>query len=250
MRFARANLRETFSAFLYLCIPMKRHLSYFVSNFPILVFNLTYTLSCVLLFLGLLWVLPDMNFVLLLLISLGFLLINLFGWAYMHTLFTIPQKMAGAYDRIKNGIAAGEIVTLEDYKQTLTSFLVAFFDFSFMDVRYAAVNIGSRDTLYSSEKITGILNWEQVATSSATSAKVISHGRVRIEKEKLHVYTIPVWFVDDHLGYFTIFSPKRLGPIRLKILTDLEDHYVDDHVICLEHATASAKGSGTLTNTN
>jgi hypothetical protein len=212
---------------------MKRHLSYFVSNFPILVFNLTYTLSCVLLFLGLLWLLPSLNLILLALISLGFLMLCLVVWAWLHTLFTIPQKMAGAYDRIKNAIAVHEITSLDEYVHTLNSFLVSFFDFSFLDVQYANVKIGTHDPVFSSEKISGLLDWEAIGRSCEQSADIQHHGSVSIGKEKLFAYTIPVWFMNDPLGFFTVCSKRRLGALQLKILNDLEDNYIDDQVIGL-----------------
>jgi len=225
---------------------MKRRLNYLVTNFSTLVFNITYTLSCVLIYLGLLWVLPEMLFVLLVFISLGYLLLSLFTWGFLQTLFTIPQKMAGAYDQVKNAIASKEISTLDAYLNTMVSFLIGFFDFSFFDIPYAAIKIDTADLQCSSSQLNEVLNWEKIGESAAASAEIQKHGKVAVGKEKLHAYTVPVWFVNDKLGFFTVFSKQRLGPVRLKILADLEDNYIDDQVFCLNRDGSGANTSYTI----
>jgi len=209
---------------------MKRKKDSFSDNFPLIVFTITYILSCFLLYWIFISFTPGLQIVYKVILSLAFLIASFYFWIYLYMLFSIPQKMAGAFDYIKNNISNGKISDSNGFAVELTNFLISFFNYSFLDIQYVSIKFGNSDMTFSSENISKSLDWQKIIENSVSSPEVQKNGKVKVGDEKFHCYTIPIYFCEKHLGLFTIFTRQRLGRIRINILSDLEDNFIDDQL--------------------
>lgn len=171
------------------------------------------------------------NVTALVIISLGFLILATLGWTFLYILFSIPQRLAGSFDLIKNNISSGKINTVIGFADEICFFLVRFHNYSFFDVNYSAMKIDGYDIHFSSPLIERALDWKKVEVEVGNSENIIDHKKVRFDNKKQHAYTVPVIFGDRLLGFFTVFTSHRLGKLRLKLLSDLENFYIDDQLV-------------------
>lgn len=216
---------------------MRKKKNFFLESFQLKVFTITYILSCVLIYWLLSFFLYELNVSILIIISLGLLVLATLGWAFLYILFSIPQRLAESFDSVKNDISSGKINTLDDFAGEICSFLVRFYNYSFFDIQYSAMKIAGKDIQFSSGLIAEALDWGKVENEAGDSENIIYHKKIRIDRKKQHSYTIPVYFGDRLLGFFSVFTPQKLGKLRLKLLSDLENFYIDDqliHVINME----------------
>ncbi len=216
---------------------MRKKKNFFLESFQLKVFTITYFLSCVLIYWLLSFFLYKLDVGILIIISLGLLVLATLGWAFLYILFSIPQRLAESFDSIKNDISSGKINQLDDFAEEVCSFLVRFYNYSFFDIHYSAMKIAGKDMHFSSELITEALDWRKVEDEAGNSENIIYHKKIQVDDKKLHSYTIPVYFGDRLLGFFSVFTPHSLGKLRLKLLSDLENFYIDDqliHVINME----------------
>ncbi len=199
-----------------------------MDNFQLIVFTITYILSCLFLYGIFIYFATGIHLVIQVFFSLGFLIGSILLWAFLYVLFSIPQKLAGSFDYIKNQIATGEISDSSKFADVLSAFLIKFFNFSFFDIHFAAVKTRGSEIVLSSEDIKNALNWKEIEKSSEKSPELTKNGKIKIDKEVFHAYTTPIFFNDEFLGFFTVFSKQRIGRLSTKFLTDFEENFIDD----------------------
>ena len=68
---------------------------------------------------------------------LAYMILMIIIGAMIHVISYIPFNLATAFDPIKNDIAFGNITTLEELGERITSFTVQFYNFSFLDISHA-----------------------------------------------------------------------------------------------------------------
>ena len=56
-------------------------------------------------------------------------------------------------------------------------------------------------------------------------------GKVEINGKKHFGYIIPIYFAEEWLGYFTVFTKNKLHKIFIDFLDNFEDDYIDDQLI-------------------
>ncbi len=214
---------------------MKRRKVQLFNNFQTTVFSICYTLAALFLFILLVYITREFQIVFHVLMSLIFMILAIFTWSYLNVIFSIPYKMAGSFDPIKNRISTGETDSEEVLSTEIIQFLITFFNYSFFDIQYAAMKTGSAQLVFSDENLSGILNWSEINDSSSKSEHISYEGRVKIENDVCFGYTIPIYFYDKYLGYFTVFSRQPLGRLRRNFLTDLENNFIDDQLVRVSH---------------
>lgn len=212
---------------------MKRKRNCFYDNFQLIVFTITYILSGFFLYALFIYFFADFNFTIKLFFTLGYLIGAVLLWAYLFVLFSIPQKIAGAFDSFKNKISTGEISDTKLFSNELASFLIKFFNYSFFDIEFAAVYIYKGELHFSSKEIEDIHDWKKIGEKSEKSAEIQLYGRLKIDHSSYSCYTIPIFFNEKYLGFFTVFTRQRLGRLSQKFLTDLEENFIDDQLIRL-----------------
>lgn len=210
---------------------MKKSNGAFLENFQLTVFTANYILACILLFWLLSFLFPYLGVVYIVLISIVYLLLATVIWAHLFILFSIPQRLAGSFDYIKNEIAWGRLNRAEDYAKEIADFLIKFYNYSFFDIAISAVKIKEKEIKFSTGGNKPSLNWDEIEEKIAKEDKILFHGKIKIEQKNYYAYTIPIYFGDDYLGFFSVFSPRKLGKLRLRLLSELENHFIDDQLV-------------------
>lgn len=210
---------------------MKDSKGSFLEKFQLTVFTINYILACILLFWLLSLVFVHLSILAIALISLVFLLLATVIWAHLYIIFSIPQRLAGSFDFIKNNIARGKLIGVEEFSEQIANFLTDFYNYSFFDIAFSAFKIKGHTLVFSNDVISTSLNWDKVEKEARTEDYILDHGKHALNRKNYYAYTIPVYFGDDYLGFFTVFSLQRLGRLRLRLLSDLEDHFIDDQLV-------------------
>jgi len=167
------------------------------------------------------------------------ILATLFG-SFMTIISYIPSNLAGAFDPIKNDIANRRIKTSRDFSERLVFFSNDFFNFAFMDVEHSIVKIRQEEPSKSFASVD--LNWEELSSMAEKSHEVSYLGKRKIESENLHCYLIPIWFGEEWLGYYGVFTKSKLWKIFVDLLADFENSYIDDQLIhVLDYQDSASK---------
>lgn len=204
-----------------------------LQHFQLIVFSATYSLSWILLFIAVMLLLRDLDLVFKVFIAMALLIAGVITGCYLFILFSIPHKLAGAFDPLKNRVSTGVTSDVRRFSSELSAFLISFFNYSFFDVRYSMVKTNDMEPAWSDPQLQDVLPWDEIGHSAAGSEDVLYNGRIKIGNQTVFAYTVPLWFDDRYLGYFTIFSMQSLGPLRKNILADLENNYIDDQIVRL-----------------
>jgi len=167
------------------------------------------------------------------LVSIVYLVLVVLGYSFIHVVSYIPSNLAGAFDPIQNAIADGSIQTAGDMARDLSAFMVTFFNFAFFDIEYALVKIQNDKVAWPAEKDPGEMgvNIGELDKRNETVTETIYVGKVKSGDRYGHLYLTPMIFGEDNLGYIAVITRHRLWKIFRKLLTEFEDHYVDDQVV-------------------
>jgi len=208
----------------------KRKRSY-LENFQLTVFTITYVLSCILLFWLLTFLFQRADILVIIFSTLAYLLTATVGWAHLYVLFSIPQRMAGSFDYIKNNISSGSLDSVSDFSNELCRFLTGFFNYSFFDIESAAFKVKNERICFSREKLKDTLNWSEIEKRTNALDEQIQHGKVFIDGAAFYCYSTPIFFGDHYLGFFTVYSKRKLGTLMLRFLNDFENNFIDDQLM-------------------
>lgn len=204
-----------------------------VENFHLYLFTLLYSLSCLFIFVILLYFLKDIFGSFIILAGMIFIVLSIVGWAYLFVFFSIPNRMAELFDPIKNSVSSGKVKTLEQFGNELNLFLLSFFNYSFISIEHSAFKAKNGDFAYSSKSIISSFNFGSIEKDAKNDSSTSYYGKIKIDNASLNIYSIPIYFQSDYLGCFVVFSRQKLGKLRMKFLTDLEEYYIDDLLISL-----------------
>lgn len=167
------------------------------------------------------------------LVTIIYLVLVVLGYSFIHVVSYIPSNLAGAFDPIQNAIADGTIQTAGDMARDLSAFMVSFFNFAFFDIEYAMVKIKNDKAVWPAEKDPGEmgLNIGELDKRNETVRETIYVGKILSGDRTGHLYLTPMIFGEDNLGYIAVVSRHRLWRIFRQLLTEFEDHFVDDQVV-------------------
>lgn len=179
--------------------------------------------------------------VVIIIISIVYLVLVVLGYSFLHVISYIPSNLAGAFDPIQNGIADGSIQSARDLANRLSAFMVNFFNFAFFDIEYAMVKIRHDTGSYPAESAPGVagLNMAELDKLNDTIHETVYVGKTRILDKVSHLYLTPMIFGEENLGYIAIVTRHKLWKVFMLLLTEFEDHFVDDQVV---HILAGAPG--------
>jgi len=210
---------------------MKKGSFQLFNNLQLTIFTISYILSALFLYSILLYFTREFQILFHVISALTFLVLTIFCWTYLNVIFSIPSKMAGAFDPIKNRISTGDTDSEKVLSGEIIEFLIKFFNYSFFDVQYAAMKTGSAQIILSDDNLSKVLNWSDINDSCSKSEDIHYQGKVKIDDTVCYGYTIPIYFYTKYLGYFTVFSMQPLGQLRLHFLSDLENNFIDDQLV-------------------
>jgi len=175
------------------------------------------------------------------LITIIYLVIAVLGYSFIHVISYIPSNLAGAFDPVQNAIADGSIQSAGDMARDLSAFMVTFFNFAFFDIEYALVKIKNDKGFWPAEKDPGevVLNIGELDKRNETITETTYVGKIKFQDRTGHLYLTPIFFGEENLGYMAVVTRHRLWKIFMQLLTEFEDHFVDDQVV---HILAGATG--------
>ena len=161
--------------------------------------------------------------------------------AFIQVVSFIPFNLASAFDPIKNDIASGRITTLEQIQRRLTLFTTGFFDFAFIDIEYAAIQLeGSKLVSHQeAEGLETVLDTYGMLEKSRQLESIIRAGKITLGDLDYQLYILPIWFGDQYLGYMAIVSRKRISRFFQKILMEYENNFLDDQIKIVEQLSKS-----------
>lgn len=175
------------------------------------------------------------------LVTIMYLVLVVIGYSFIHVISYIPSNLAGAFDPVQNAIADGSIQSERDLAQRLSVFMVTFFNFAFFDIEYALVKIKSKSGCWPEGKgpeEVGLKTGE-LDKKNEKIRETVYLGKIRFRDKTGHVYLTPMIFGDENLGYMAVVTRHRLWKIFKQLLTEFENHFVDDQVV---HILAGARG--------
>ncbi len=173
------------------------------------------------------------------LVTMAYLILVVLGYSFIHVISYIPSNLAGAFDSIQNAVAEGSIQTTGDLAGKLSVFLVNFFNFAFFDIEYALVKIRNETGSWPVEEGQVGLNIGELDRWNETLIETVYVGKTRIQDKKGHLYLTPMIFGKENLGFIAVVTRHRLWKLFMHLLTEFEDHFVDDQVV---HILAGASG--------
>lgn len=167
------------------------------------------------------------------LVTIIYLVLVVLGYSFIHVVSYIPSNLAGAFDPVQNAIADGSIQTAADMARDLSEFMVTFFNFAFFDIEYAMVKIKNDKAVFPAEHNPGEmgLNIGELDKRNETVSETIYVGKIQSGDRTAHLYLTPMIFGEDNLGYIAVVTRHRLWRIFMQLLTEFEDHFVDDQVV-------------------
>ena len=160
----------------------------------------------------------------------------------LSVLFELPSIFI-KFDVIKNAIANREITTCKLFAQKTNEFFVKNLRYTFLSVDYSLIKILKHPIQPSTVKILDLLNendLSEVEKKARGSSFVQQYKTLNANGKKIHSYVVPIYFVNQYLGFWLIFTKNRLLRPFLDFLSDIEDHLLDDqlqHVLNYEKIT-------------
>jgi len=157
--------------------------------------------------------------------------------ALIHVISYIPFNLAHAFDPIQNDVASHRISSMEQLGKRICEFTVRFFDFSFLDVSHAFIQIEDMD-ITSHElnpQVEKVLKEYQMLQNSQKLEGITLAGEISLPEGKHHLYILPIRFEEQWLGYMALLSTSRIRPFFQRFLMEFEDDFLDNQVMHLKY---------------
>jgi hypothetical protein len=175
---------------------------------------------------------PNQLFPLVITLLVYLILVIVVG-SMIHVISYIPFNLATAFDPIKNDIASGKISTIEALGEQITSFTVKFYNFSFLDITHAYIEIEESGIIgfESNTELDKILKEYGMLDKSKVLEEIARAGKVSLPERNYQLYILPIWLGEKWLGYMALLSEKRISRFFLRFLMEYEENYLDDQIM-------------------
>jgi hypothetical protein len=153
--------------------------------------------------------------------------------AMIHVISYIPFNLATAFDPIKNDIASGKISTIEQLGERITSFSVQFYNFSFLDITHAYIEIEESGIIgfESNTQLTKVLNEYKMLDKSKVLEDLTLVGKISLPERDYQLYILPIWLGESWLGYMALLSEKKISRFFQRFLMEYEGNFLDDQIM-------------------
>ena len=155
--------------------------------------------------------------------------------AMIHVISYIPFNLATAFDPIKNDIASGKISTIEQLGERITSFTVQFYNFSFLDITHAYIEIEESGIIgfESNASLSKVLNEYRMLDKSKVLEDLTLAGKISLSERDYQLYILPIWLGESWLGYMALLSEKKISRFFQRFLMEYEGNFLDDQIMHL-----------------
>ena len=166
---------------------------------------------------------------------LVYLILVIVVGSMIHVISYIPFNLAAAFDPIKNDIALGKILTIEQLGERITAFTVQFYNFSFLDITHAYIEIEESGIIgfESNKELDKILKELRMLDKSKALEEITLAGKVSLPERDYQLYILPLWLGDTWLGYMALLSEKRISRFFRRFLMEYEENFLDDQIMHL-----------------
>ena len=153
--------------------------------------------------------------------------------AMIHVISYIPFNLATAFDPIKNDIASGKISTIEQLGERITSFTVQFYNFSFLDITHAYIEIEESGIIgfESNTPLSKVLNEYKMLDKSKVLEDLTLAGKISLPERDYQLYILPIWLGESWLGYMALLSEKKISRFFQRFLMEYEGNFLDDQIM-------------------
>jgi hypothetical protein len=155
--------------------------------------------------------------------------------AMIHVISYIPFNLATAFDPIKNDIASGEISSIEQLGERITSFTVQFYNFSFLDITHAYIEIEESGIIgfESNTQLNKVLQEYKMLDKSKVLEDLTLAGKISLPERDYQLYILPIWLGESWLGYMALLSEKKISRFFQRFLMEYEGNFLDDQIMHL-----------------
>ena len=166
---------------------------------------------------------------------LAYLILVIVVGSMIHVISYIPFNLATAFDPIKNDIALGKILSIEQLGERITAFTVQFYNFSFLDITHAYIEIEESGIIgfESNKELDKILKEYRMLDKSKALEEITLAGKVSLPERDYQLYILPIWLGDTWLGYMALLSEKRISRFFRRFLMEYEENFLDDQIMHL-----------------
>jgi hypothetical protein len=166
---------------------------------------------------------------------LAYIILVIVVGSMIHVISYIPFNLATAFDPIKNDIASGHISTIEELGARITSFTVAFYNFSFLDISYAYIQTEHSGLLgdQKNSQMKNILKERGILEKSRQTDLITREGKIMLEGKAYQLYILPIWLGEIWLGYMALLSEQRISRFFQRFLMEYEENFLDDQIMHL-----------------
>lgn len=163
---------------------------------------------------------------------LAYMILMIIIGAMIHVISYIPFNLATAFDPIKNDIALGNITTLEELGERITSFTVQFYNFSFLDISHAYLETRESGIIgfESNTQVEKVLKEYKMLDNSIAFEEITLAGQISLPERDYHMYILPLWMGESWLGYMALLSEKRISRFFQRFLMEYEGNFLDDQI--------------------
>lgn len=151
----------------------------------------------------------------------------------IHMVSYIPFNLASAFDPIKNKVASGAILQMDQLGKDICAFTTEFFNFSFLDIRLAFLHTENSEPVSNQElsTLTKTLESFGMLEKSKNLEDIILAGTIELEGKNYHLYVLPIWLGERWLGYIGLLSKRRITRFFQRFLMEYENNFLDDQIL-------------------
>lgn len=145
----------------------------------------------------------------------------------------IPFNLATAFDPIKNDIASGKVSSIEELGERITAFTVQFYNFSFLDITHAYIEIEESGIIgfESNMELNKILKEYRMLDKSKLLEDLSLAGKISLPERNYQLYILPLWLGEEWLGYMALLSEKKISRFFQRFLMEYEENFLDDQIM-------------------
>lgn len=216
---------------------MSRRSSYsFIYNLQRIILLVFFTTTALVLSVPLAWLVlhlsPNQLYPLVITILVYFILVVILG-SLISVISYIPFNLATAFDPIKNDIASGKISSVEKLGERITAFTVQFYNFSFLDITHAYIEIEESGIIgfESNTQLSKVLNEYQMLDKSKGLEEITLAGKISLPEHDYQLYILPIWLGEEWLGYMALLSEKKISRFFQRFLMEYEGNFLDDQIM-------------------
>lgn len=216
---------------------MSKRSSYsFIYKLQRLILLVFYTTTSVALSIPLAWLVlqlsPNQLYPLVITILIYIILVVILG-SFISVISYIPFNLATAFDPIKNDIAAGKISSVEELGERITAFTVEFYNFSFLDITHAYMEIEESGIIgfESNTQLNKVLKEYRMLDKSKVLEEITLAGKISLPERDYQLYILPLWLGEEWLGYMAMLSENRISRFFQRFLMEYEGNFLDDQIM-------------------